>query len=108
LRKASWVVAALVTPVLMLTLGGTFFGCILSEELMMKLFQGYITNPVIGAVYAGLITVVVSKSIKYALFDPTKDLAYKELDETSQTTGKAAVDVIGGRAGKAGGAAIQA
>ena len=108
LRRASWGVAAMITPVLMLTLGSIFFACIVSEDLMMHLFSAYIANPVVGAVFVGLAAVVVSKSIKYALFDPTKDLAYMTLDETSQTTGKAAVDVIGGRAGKAGGAMIQA
>ena len=107
LRCASWRVAAIITPVLMLILGGIFFACIVSESLMMHLFSAYIANPVVGAVFLGLAAVVFSRSIKYALFDPTKDLAYMTLDETSQTTGKAAVDVIGGRAGKAGGAAIQ-
>jgi len=108
LRRASWRFAALFTPILLLSLGGIFFSCIVSQDLMLKLLKGWITNPVAGAVFIGLATVVISKSIKYALFDPTKDLAYMTLDETSQTTGKAAVDVIGGRAGKAGGALIQA
>ncbi|USO02080.1 MAG: NTP/NDP exchange transporter [Alphaproteobacteria bacterium] len=108
LRRAPWRVAALITPVLLLSLGGIFFGCIVSQDFMASLLKGFIESPVAGAVFVGLATVVISKSIKYALFDPTKDLAYMTLDETAQTTGKAAVDVIGGRAGKAGGALVQA
>ena len=40
------------------------------------------------------------------MFDSSKNLAYRPLDEDTKTKGQAAVEVIGGRAGKAGASTI--
>lgn len=104
LRRLPWIVAALITPLFFITAGGLFFAFILYKEM----FHVLISCPIAGAVFLGVTVVVMSKSIKYALFDPTKEMAYMTLDEELQTKGKAAVDVIGGRAGKGGGAFVQA
>ena len=73
----------------------------------MSALQSIGTNPVAAATFLGAGIVLTSKAIKYSLFDPTKEMAYIPLDHELKTKGKAAVDVIGGRAGKAGGAFVQ-
>jgi AAA family ATP:ADP antiporter len=114
LRVVSWFKAAVITPVFILLGGGLFFCFILSSKDIMYL-KDFVadllvtigTNPVAAATFLGAGIVIMSKSIKYALFDPTKEMAYIPLDDELKTKGKAAVDVIGGRAGKAGGAFVQ-
>jgi AAA family ATP:ADP antiporter len=107
LRKVSWAKAAMITPLVILVGGGAFFCFILAEGMMEPFLQFFNTHAIAAAMFIGLGIVVISKAIKYILFDPTKEMAYIPLDDELKTKGKAAVDVIGGRAGKAGGAFVQ-
>jgi ATP:ADP antiporter, AAA family len=77
-----------------------FFTCIL---------LGIENNPLRlqTAVLCGTILSLVSKTSKYALFDPTTQMAYIPLDDESKVKGKAAIDVLGSRIGKSGGSFIQ-
>ncbi|HFL8824225.1 MAG TPA: Npt1/Npt2 family nucleotide transporter [Candidatus Azoamicus sp. OHIO1] len=113
LRIVSWFTAAVITPFVILV-GGTIFFCFilsndisLIKELVINTLSGIGTTPVEAATFLGAAIVIISKVVKYSLFDPTKEMAYIPLDDELKTKGKAAVDVIGGRAGKAGGAFVQ-
>ena len=59
------------------------------------------------AVALGTVQSLLSKTSKYALFDPTTQMAYIPLDDESKVKGKAAIDVLGSRIGKSGGSLIQ-
>ena len=99
IRLLGWRVGAMATPVTMAALSLPFFGCILMGlDSPARLSM---------AVLFGTIQSLLSKTAKYALFDPTTQMAYIPLDQESKVKGKAAIDVLGSRIGKSGGSLIQ-
>jgi len=107
LKKFGWGVAAAVTPVTLLATGCVFFSLVLKPGLWAPLCGALGTTPLMLAVLVGAAQNIASKSTKYALFDPCKEMAYIPLDAEQKTKGKAAVDVIGNPLGKSGGALVQ-
>lgn len=108
LRRCSWFAAAITTPVIIFVTGLIFFGFIIFQDSIAPFFSSCSSVSVLGVIVAvGLIQNVLSKGVKYSMFDPTKEMSYIPLDDELKSKGKAAVDVIGGRAGKSGGALIQ-
>lgn len=107
IRKKGWGFAAMVTPTVLLVTGALFFAFVIFRDNL----GGYIammgTSPVMLAVIFGMLQNIMSKSTKYSLFDPTKEMSYIPLDQESKVKGKAAIDVVGARLGKSGGAFIQ-
>jgi len=99
IRGLGWRVGAMATPATMALLGVPFFICI---------FMG-VDNPsrLAVAVALGTAQSVLSKTAKYALFDPTTKMSCIPLDEESKVKGKAAIDVLCSRLGKSGGSLIQ-
>jgi AAA family ATP:ADP antiporter len=95
-RKLGWRVAALITPVILLVTGALFFTFMIFNSHLKGAIALIGTTPLWLAVIFGMAQNIMSKSAKYSLFDPTKEVK-----------GKATVDVVGARFGKSGGAFIQ-
>lgn len=106
IRKFGWTFAALVTPVILLITGVGFFSFVIFRDNLVGFVAMMGTSPLMLAVIFGMAQNIMSKSAKYSLFDPTKEMAYIPLDQEIKVKGKAAIDVVGARFGKSGGAII--
>jgi AAA family ATP:ADP antiporter len=107
LRKLSWTKAAILTPIMILLTSSIFFLVVWNGTKSTPMAPLMGTTVVLVAVIVGMIQNVLSKGTKYSLFDSTKQMAYIPLDQEAKVKGQGAVEVIGGRAGKSGGAFIQ-
>ncbi|MBS0629730.1 MAG: NTP/NDP exchange transporter [Verrucomicrobia bacterium] len=106
IRRFGWGKAALATPVVLLITGVAFFAFVIFRDQLSGMIATLGTTPLMLAVVFGTAQNIASKSTKYSLFDPTKEMAYIPLDQESKVKGKAAIDVVGARFGKAGGALV--
>lgn len=106
-RRKGWGYTAMVTPVVLLITGFGFFGFVLFSDYLMTYLMMFGTSPLMLAVLFGAAQNIMSKSAKYSLFDPTKEMAYIPLDPDAKVKGKAAIDVVGARLGKSGGSFVQ-
>ena len=107
LRKLSWTKAAILTPIMVLITSSIFFFVVWNGTKSTPFAPLMGVTVVFVAVIVGQIQNVLSKGTKYSLFDSTKQMAYIPLDQEAKVKGQGAVEVIGGRAGKSGGAFIQ-
>ncbi|KAK8575891.1 hypothetical protein V6N13_032799 [Hibiscus sabdariffa] len=105
--KYGWGVAAKITPTVLLLTGVGFFSLILFGDPLAPSLAKFGMTPLLAAVYVGAMQNIFSKSAKYSLFDPCKEMAYIPLDEDTKVKGKAAIDVVCNPLGKSGGALIQ-
>lgn len=106
-RRFGWFTGAILTPIILLITGVLFYFFVIFREQLDWLTLAMGVTPVFLAVMIGAAQNILSKSTKYSLFDPTKEMSYIPLDQELKVKGKAAVDVIGGRLGKSGGAVVQ-
>ncbi|MGB0935378.1 MAG: Npt1/Npt2 family nucleotide transporter [Alphaproteobacteria bacterium] len=105
-RRFGWFTGAIFTPAMLLVTAGAFFAFMFLKEQLEPVAAMFGMTTLLMAVFIGAAQNIMSKGTKYSLFDPTKEMAYIPLDEELKVKGKAAVDVIGGRLGKATGGAI--
>lgn len=106
IRRFGWGTAASITPLVLLITGVGFFAFVIFRDSLGGMISMLGTTPLMLAVVFGMIQNIMSKATKYSLFDPTKEMAYIPLDQEAKVKGKAAIDVVGARLGKSGGALI--
>ncbi|MCI0382419.1 MAG: NTP/NDP exchange transporter [Chlamydiae bacterium] len=89
-----WSLCALITPILMVLSTVAFFAIISLNQII----PGFFSLPI--AVILGSLHFCVGRSVKYTLFDSTKELAFIPLNEEAQVKGKLIIDGIGSRFGR--------
>ncbi len=107
LRTFKWIVAALFTPLGAGFTGVIFFTLIILQDLFGPWLSSFDISLLTMSIMVGSLQVILFKAFNYAFVDATKEMAFIPLDRELRTKGKAAVDVIGGRFGKAFGAIMQ-
>lgn len=106
LRRFGWGPTAMITPAVISITGVGFFSFIIFPDVFEPILNIYGITALVVAVVMGTLQTACIKATKYSLFDPTKEMAYIPLDEDSKVKGKAAIDVVGSRFGKASGSLI--
>lgn len=107
LRKFGWRTAARIAPVIIGIMGCIFFLMSYGKNNVPCLINWLGARFILWIVIFGGIQNLIAKSVKYAFFDKTTQIAYIPLDPETKVKGKAAVDVLGSRLGKAGSSWIQ-
>lgn len=93
--RFGWFKGAIATPLAMLIMVSLFLSFIFFEEFVTPVSAFFAISPLILTVFAGSGQQLFTKSSKYALFDPSKEMAYIPLDDDLKVKGKATVDVTG-------------
>lgn len=108
IRKLGWFWTAVITPTIMLLVGGAFFAGVIAQDQLQAIFASVSNLSALAIIVSlGAMQNVFGKGAKYSLFDSTKEMAYIPLDDEMKTKGKAAVDIVGTKIGKSCGAMIQ-
>lgn len=110
IRRFSWTVSALISPMIILLTGIGFFTFALfykSEYAWVHWIAAFFgSTPLVLSVGLGSLQNCLARASKYTLFDATKEIAFIPLSNESKLKGKAAIDGVGSRLGKSGGSVI--
>jgi AAA family ATP:ADP antiporter len=101
--KFGWFRGAIMTPMILLVTAILIFAFLFFQDILSPLVLLFGTTPLMVGVMISTAQQILSKSSKYSLFDPTKEMAYIPLDSELKVKGKAAVDVTVHQFGKAAG-----
>lgn len=105
IERMGWTKTALITPISMMITGAGFFSFLIFGKLPVSMLTTAMT-PLAIAVFFGGMQNCLSKAAKYSVFDSTKEMTFIPLDHETKLRGKAPIDVVGARVGKAGGSLI--
>lgn len=106
LKKFGWAATAYITPIVLCITGLGFLMFIIFADSLSPTLLAWNISPLLIPVFLGTLQNIMSKTAKFSLFDPTKEMAYIPLDPESKIKGKAAIDTLGARMGKASGSGI--
>ena len=106
-NRLGWLSAAIITPIAMLSGGFVFFSVIVFKGHFTFIENLFHIKPLVFIVIVSALQLILCKGAKYSLFDATKEMAYIPLNNEEKTKGKAAVDILGAKIGKASGSVIQ-
>lgn len=106
IRRFGWATGAYLTPVILFVSGICFFLTLLWKDHAIVSSVGVFfgTTPLALCAFLGAIQNVLSRASKFTFFDVTKEIAFIPLNNESKLKGKAAIDGVGSRLGKSGGA----
>lgn len=105
--RFGWTRTALITPIMLAITCSGFFAFLLFKDHGAAAFTAMLgTTPLALAVFFGSSQNCLSKAAKYSVFDATKEMTFIPLSHECKLKGKAAIDGVGSRIGKSGGAII--
>jgi AAA family ATP:ADP antiporter len=106
IHSPKWTTMALAPPLILLFTGIGFFLFLMFNHLGLSSFTLFGCTPLVISTFFGSSQNCLMRSLKYTIFESTKEIAFIPLDHESKLKGKAAIDGIGSRMGKSGGAMI--
>ena len=107
IRFFGWKKSSLICPII-IGMTGIFFLFLIVSQKSLGVFSTILgLSPLLILTLFGAFQNVLTKALKYSLFDPTKEMAFIPLDQESKVKGKAAIDVVGSRLGKSGSSWLQ-
>lgn len=107
IRRFSWTFNAMVPAAIMLITGAAFFILVLFPNSILGWVGMLVgSTPLMLSVALGGFQNCIGRAAKYTIFDATKEIAFIPLSDESKLKGKAAIDGVGSRIGKSGGALI--
>ncbi|MGB0356825.1 MAG: Npt1/Npt2 family nucleotide transporter [Cytophagales bacterium] len=107
IRKWGWKVTAYIMPVTVLV-SGTLFLLAAHYKHHLGFLETYLhCTPAKFVVYLGAAQHLLWKVAEYVFFDKTREMAYINCDANARRKGKAVIDLLGSRSGKALGNQVQ-